>query len=99
MTMTLSISIIAGVLAAIGLAGIMVGASGQRTPWRARTFRTGSIAMGSAGLVLLLGGLLGVADTGQIFGGLMLLIFGTAVSLPATKGTVTPVTPESAPTA
>ena len=96
MTMTSSISILAGVLAAIGLAGIMVGASGQRTSLRARTFRAGSIAMGSAGLVLLFGGLLGVADTGQIFGGLMLLIFGTAVSLPATKSTVAS---ESAPTA
>ena len=95
MTMQLSITIIAGMLALIGLVGILAGAAGQRSLLRARIFRTGSVAMGSAGLVLLLGGLLGAADTGQIFGGLMLLIFGTAVSLPATKGAATP---ESAPT-
>ena len=83
MTVQFSITLLAGILSLTGLIGIVAGAAGQRTTLRKRAFRVGSVAMGMAGLVLLLGGLFGVADTGQMFGGVMLLIFGTAVGLPA----------------
>ncbi len=79
------VTILAGVLALIGLIGIFGGAWAKRLPQRHRIFRAGSVAMGSAGLVLLVAGLLGHAETGQMLGGLMLLIFGTAISLPGAQ--------------
>ena len=83
MTLAHFITVLAGVLALLGLVGIFGGAWATRAPQRHRMFRAGSMAMGTAGLVLLVGGLIGAADTGQLLGGVMLLIFGTAISLPA----------------
>lgn len=86
MTINILVTIMAGVLAAIGIGGMLTGAASRREPFRQRSFRVGCVAMGLGGLVLLLAGLAGYGDSGQIFGGLMLLIFGTAVSLPARAG-------------
>ena len=75
---------LAGVLALLGLVGIFGGAWARRSPHRHASFRAGSVAMGSAGLVLLSGSLVGAVDTGQLFGGVMLILFATAISLPVT---------------
>ena len=82
MTVDVVITIAAGILAAVGLGGILVGAAYAGAPKRFAIFRAGSGSMAAAGIVLLLAGITGHADFGQMSGGLMLLIFGTAVSLP-----------------
>jgi hypothetical protein len=58
---------------------------------RRRSFRVGSVAMTIAGVVLMVASLAGLAATDQIFGGLMMVLFGTGVSLPAFKGAAAPM--------
>ena len=82
MSMMFAISLTTGFLALIGLCGILMGATLTSLQARHRIFRIGTVAMTAAGLIMLLGGLIGFADAGMIFGGLMLVIFGTATSLP-----------------
>ncbi len=87
MNIAFYVSLVIGVLALIGLVGIIGGASmrGKSVKGAAsgqRIFRVGAVAMTIAGLVGILAGLFGVVGTDQVFGGLMMLIFGTAVSLP-----------------
>ena len=90
MTIDALITLAAGILAMVGLFGILLAAAAPRLPARQRVFRTGSVAMGLAGVVLLLGGLMGHADMGQMVGGFMLIVFGTAIGLPKTVPDDTP---------
>jgi hypothetical protein len=82
MDLAFLVSLAAGMLAAIGLVGIIGGASSRRTAAGRRWFRIGSIAMTIAGLAAMVAGLGGIGGVDQLFGGLMMTIFGTAVSLP-----------------
>ncbi len=82
MTSATIVTLVAGLLAALGFSGILFGAAVRTSPHRQRIFRFGSIAMAVGGLVLMLGAMIGVSDGSNLFGGLMMLIFGTAVSLP-----------------
>jgi len=82
MTLEWYVTFCAGVLATVGLVGIFAGAWLRSAPVGARSFAIGRVAMGLAGLLMLLAWLVGAAEIDQLFGGLMLLIFGTAVSLP-----------------
>ncbi len=91
MNVAFYVTLVSGLLALIGLVGIISGASMRgrmakggvgRAASGQRVFRTGAAAMTMAGLVGILAGVFGIVGTDQIFGGLMMLIFGTAVSLP-----------------
>jgi len=85
MTFGSLITITVGLLAAIGLVGIFGGAVRARQSGGKRSFRIGSIAMTLAGLVLMLASITGVVEGDKIFGGLMMLIFGTSVALPSAR--------------
>ncbi|WP_374139714.1 hypothetical protein [Sphingomonas sp. 32-62-10] len=83
------VSLITAALALVGIIGIIGGASFRNRRAGPRMFRTGSIAMAGAGLVAIIASLIGIVATDQLFGGIMMLIFGTAVSLPKVIGTST----------
>jgi hypothetical protein len=85
MSGALLVTITVGLLAALGLAGILVGAALRQPGPRRRSFRVGSVAMTIAGVLLMLASLVGLAGTDQLFGGLMMALFGTGASLPAVK--------------
>lgn len=80
------VSLLTGTLALVGIVGIIGGASLRERRAGPRLFRIGSIAMGGAGLVSIIASLIGVVGADQLFGGIMMLIFGTAVSLPKATG-------------
>lgn len=88
--MALFLTVAAGLLAAIGLGAVLIGASLRRGANggsdRGRgMFRVGTVALTLAGLVLLLGSMIGIDTPSGMFAGLMLVLFGTTVSLPPAR--------------
>lgn len=86
----LLVTIAIGLLAAIGLAGMLVGAAMGTAPWRHGSFRLGRVAMTGAGVLSLVAGLAGLAPVEQVLGGLMMVLFGTGASLPDTQRALAP---------
>ena len=82
------VTLVTGVLALIGLVGIIGGAASNGTAGGVRLFRVGAAAMTLAGLAGIIAGLFGIVEASQLFGGLMMLIFGTSVSLPKRGGAI-----------
>lgn len=76
------VALISALLAAVGLMGIIGGASFAGRPVGPRVFRIGSMAMTAAGIIVLVSSLADLLSADQLFGGVMMIIFGTAVSLP-----------------
>jgi hypothetical protein len=88
---TLLVTITIGLFAAIGLAGMLLGAAFVTVPWRHRSFRLGNVAMTGAGALSMVAGLAGLAPVEQVLGGLMMVLFGTGASLPDTQRALAPV--------
>jgi len=87
------ITVSAATLAAIGLAGLLLSAGMTNGDRRRQALRVGTRAMGLSGLTLMLGGLVGWADTNALFGGLIMVVFASGVSLPPTSAATTAVDP------
>lgn len=85
MTLAMIMTVTAGVFAAVGLGGVLIGASHAHSAGGKRSFLIGSMALALAGLVMLVSGMTGLGGSSELFGGLMLLIFGTAITLPARR--------------
>ncbi len=81
------ITVAAGILATIGLGGILLAAAASKDPdLSGRCFKVGLHALCLGGLVLLVGSVAGWAGANAMFGGLMMVLFGTdAKLLPANK--------------
>lgn len=90
MTLSMIITVAAGLFSAIGLGGVLIGASFANRAGGRRSFLIGSAALTLAGLVMLLAGLTGIGGTSELFGGFMLLIFGTTVTLPIRRASGKP---------
>lgn len=83
MTVAMIMTVMAGLLSAIGLGGVLIGAARPGREGSKRIFLIGSMSLTLAGLVMLVSGMIGVGGTSELFGGLMLIIFGTSITLPA----------------
>jgi hypothetical protein len=81
MYMTWFATLVAGLLSMIGLGGIFTGVVLRAERLRSRAFRIGTVALTFSGLVLMLGSLIGWLGTNEMFGGLLLLMFGTGARL------------------
>ena len=81
MSMTWFATMAAGLLAMIGLGGVFAGILLKAEPRRRQVFRIGTVGLTLSGLVLLLGSLIGWLGSNEMFGGLLLVVFGTGASL------------------
>jgi hypothetical protein len=80
------VTVFVGLLATVGIGGIIGGAAATAPSVRRRSFTVGSVAMTVAGVALMLSSIAGLKDTNALLGGFMMMIFGTGVSLPTLKG-------------
>ncbi len=76
---TTILNIVAGGLALIGLTGLTIAGMGQKATKGGAALWTARICLTGAGLLLFLNAFLG-GGTETIFGGLMLVIFGTGIT-------------------
>ena len=87
MSLSYVITLLAGLLAAVGLFGVLGGAAMPAGAGRLRVFRVGAVALTLAGLVECAGSIAGAAGTDALVIGILLLVFGTGVSIgPARPG-------------
>jgi hypothetical protein len=68
-------------LALVGIAGIFIGAASRQPRLRHRAVTIGGGAFASAGLMFMLAGLMGVRELDETWCGLLMLVFGTGVSV------------------
>ena len=80
MSLSYLITLLGGLLAAVGLLGVLGGAAMPAGAGRLRVFRVGAVALTLAGLVELAGSLAGVGGSDSLVIGMMLRVFGTGVS-------------------
>lgn len=81
------ITVFAGCLAAIGLVGTMFGAMVNASSVLRQCFTTGRWCLCLAGLLLMLGSLVGILETSELFNGLLMVLFGSGASLEPSKRT------------
>lgn len=77
-----SVTVVSGILATVGLGGIMSAAALKGPLARQLSLRIGSVAMTAAGLLQIVASLSGYGAPDAAFGGFMMMLFGTGVSLP-----------------
>ncbi len=87
MSMTWFATLSAGLLALVGLGAVFTAFVLRTEPRRSTVFRIGTVGLTLAGLVLMLGSVIGWLGSNEMFGGLMLLVFGTGSSLVPLKAT------------
>jgi hypothetical protein len=85
MSMSWFVTITAGLLVLIGVVGMVAAVASKAAARRSRLFRAGSFALTAAGLVLMGASLTGWAGSNELFGGLMLTLFGSGASLAPQK--------------
>ncbi len=85
MSLTEFVTLVAGTMGCVGLTAGFVSAVTQRPERRRRAFRGACWSFTSGGLILMLGGLAGLADQNAFFGGFMMMLFGCGASLPADR--------------
>ncbi len=90
------ITVAAGVLATIGLGGILLAAAAKDPDRRDRRFKVGLSALCLGGLVLLVGSVAGWSGADAMFGGLMMVLFGADAKLLPANQRKTAVPHESA---
>jgi hypothetical protein len=96
MSMISFITVAAGILATIGLGGILLAAASTDPDRGDRRFKVGLHALCLGGLVLLVGSVAGWAGAKAMFGGLMMVLFGADTKLVPANKTRTAVPYESA---
>jgi hypothetical protein len=86
MSMISFITVAAGILATIGLGGILLAAAAKDPERSGRCFKVGMNALCLGGLVLLVGSVAGWSGADAMFGGLLMVLFGAdAKFLPANQ--------------
>lgn len=85
MSMTWFATLAAGVLACVGLGGILTAVALKDPCRRKRSFRLGTYGLTLGGLVLMLGSIAGWLGSSEMFGGLLMVVFGTGSALLPTK--------------
>jgi len=73
------LNLIAGLLSLVGLVSLIIAAMGRKATRGGPALWTARIGLTAAGLLLFLNGFLG-GGTETLFGGLMLIIFGTGIT-------------------
>lgn len=97
MTDSYFITLFAGISAAIGAGGVLMGAVSQDDQRRLRLHRIGTCGLTLCGAVLMLGAIVGWQGTDAMVWGLLLIVFGTGTQLaplakaqPAARATPAP---------
>ncbi len=91
MSMAWFAALATGVLASIGIGGIIMAVVFRDAGRRQLSFRVGAIGLTLGGLVLMLGAVAGGLESKAVFGGLLMVLFGTGSNLlpPNTPGAQT----------
>jgi len=79
MSMTWFVTALAGLFGSIGIVFMVLGGVVSPSERRARLWKIGGVGMATGGLVLALGSLVGWVGNTELFGGLLMILFGSGV--------------------
>jgi hypothetical protein len=79
------VTLAAGVLASVGMGGLVMAAASKDAGRRTRSLRVGAGGLTVAGLVVMVGGVAGWIAPSEVYGGILMVLFGTGLRLPPAR--------------
>ena len=87
MSMTFFVTALAGLFGSIGIVFMFLGGVVSASERRAALWKIGGVGMATGGLVLALSSLVGWAGNDELFGGLLMILFGSGIDATLRKKT------------